>query len=500
MLSEVGNPENKYSISLDKLQDENPMVGYMYKIYWDGISLESYPAQFGKIYRVEPVLLSTHENTKENSESELTKLEFEVKEVHDSGVTLAEVGNKDNLYNISFKDLKDDKPVVGDRYMITWSGMSTKSYPAQFIDIKDVEKWMKKGEGQDEINKEELKKAISEADNTTTMNGSFTKESVKAFEDAKATAKEVEANDKASQEEVDAAAKKLNDAITGLTFEIDKNREMSKIYEVIEIDDKEKQVILKEKDSELTYMLNIKELNDKDVKVGDRYEIKTNGIILPSNPAQFGKVLDVAKIEYNKTVDKSDLNKTIMDADKIIFGDASYKEETVDNFHKAEDQAKKVYENKEASQKEVDEANKNLKDAIKNLAEKDGVIRKKFVLKEIKDKGGKVAVLQSVDYPDKEFTVSLDALNDKNPQVNDYYMVTIEMVDPEAEPFEMREITKIEKIMEEEKAAKKEEKKVEAPKADKKVGFGNPKTGITPVAPLIGVIAGAAALLKKKFN
>lgn len=54
-LAEVGNPDNKYVIKLDMLLDEYAGVGDIYKIYWDGISLKSYPAQFGKIYRVEKV-------------------------------------------------------------------------------------------------------------------------------------------------------------------------------------------------------------------------------------------------------------------------------------------------------------------------------------------------------------------------------------------------------------------------------------------------------------
>lgn len=490
LISEVGNPDNKYTISYDQLRDKDIKKGDKYKIYWNGVVLESYPAQFGEIYRVEKLGQS------EDDDKQTTKLEFEVVEKHQEGVTLAEVGNKDNIYSISFEDLKDKNPKIGDRYMITWSGNSTRSYPAQFIAIVNVEKWMKKDNNQSEVNKDDLKKAIDEADKTSVVNASFSKESIAAFKDSTTKAKEVYGNENSSQEEVDKAEKNLKEAISDITFVIDKNIETTKVYEIVEItgEGEDKYAILAEKDNkDSRYQVPLKELKDADAKVGDTYEIKTDGIILPSEPAQFGKVLDVAKIEYNKTVDKSELNKTIMDADKILFGDASYKEETVDNFHKANNQAKKVYENKEASQKEVDEANKNLKNAIENLAEKDGVIKKKFVLKEIIKKGGKEAVLQSVDYPDKEFTVSLDALNEKNPKVNDYYMVTIEKVDPKAEPFEMREITKIEKIME-------EEKKVEAPKADKKVGFGNPKTGITSVAPLVGVIAGAAALLKKKFD
>lgn len=62
-LAEVGNPDNKYVIKLDMLLDEYAGVGDLYKIYWDGISLKSYPAQFGKIYRVEKVKLNHYDDS-----------------------------------------------------------------------------------------------------------------------------------------------------------------------------------------------------------------------------------------------------------------------------------------------------------------------------------------------------------------------------------------------------------------------------------------------------
>ena len=62
-LAEVGNPDNKYVIKLDMLLDKYAGVGDIYKIYWDGISLKSYPAQFGKIYRVEKVKLTHYDDS-----------------------------------------------------------------------------------------------------------------------------------------------------------------------------------------------------------------------------------------------------------------------------------------------------------------------------------------------------------------------------------------------------------------------------------------------------
>lgn len=299
ILYEASNEKNLYTLGLDQLRDEDVKVGNKYKIYSDGITLESYPAQFGKIYRVEKI--SMDETSEENTEK--TKLEFEVIEKSESGATLAEVGNKDNQYNISFEDLKDKNPQIGDRYMITWSGMSTKSYPAQFIDVMEVEKAMKKDKNKS-VNKDELKKAIEKADKTSVVNASFSEKSIKAFKDAHAKAKEVYEKENPSQEEVDKATKELLAAIDGLEFVIDKNMETTQIYEVLEIngDGEDKYAILAEKDNkDSRYQVPLKELKDPDAKVGDIYEIKTDGIILPSEPAQFGKVLDVKKIENKKS-------------------------------------------------------------------------------------------------------------------------------------------------------------------------------------------------------
>lgn len=63
ILAEVGNPDNKYAINLENLLDKYPGIGDIYKIYWDGVALKSYPAQFGKIYRVEKVKLDHYDES-----------------------------------------------------------------------------------------------------------------------------------------------------------------------------------------------------------------------------------------------------------------------------------------------------------------------------------------------------------------------------------------------------------------------------------------------------
>lgn len=353
-LADMDNPESKYMASFDDLRDEDVKVGDIYTLFWDGMVMESYPAQFGRIYRVEKA-----EVNYERDKSKKTQMEFEVVEKNEGGVTLAEVGNKDNLYSISLKDLKDDKPEIGDRYMITWNGISLKSYPAQFGEIYSVEKRMRK---------------------------------------------------------------------------------------------------------------------------------------------------DSAKL-----VSKDKLGEAIKKAEGIVLGDNTYTKESVDVYKKAYDEAKKVNDNADADQTLVNKATDDLLAAIDNLSQKEGVIKKEFKISQFIEKGGKNVELQSVDYPDKKFTLNFESLNDKDAKVGDRYIVTISKIDPKASPFEMGEITKIEKVVatnEDKKSdsdVKKDDKKDQvvdkkdnAPKENKQTMFGNPKTGVGSVAPLLGVIAGASALLKKE--
>ena len=135
IVSEVGNENNKYSIFSDNLRDDNPKVGDQYTIYWDGITLESYPAQFGKIFRVEK-LVKDNKNQK--------SLEFEIDEIvinkDNKTAIVFEKGNKTNVFSIDTEDLKDENAEAGDRYEITWNGITTKSIPAQFGEIYAVKK------------------------------------------------------------------------------------------------------------------------------------------------------------------------------------------------------------------------------------------------------------------------------------------------------------------------------------------------------------------------
>lgn len=408
IIAEIANDKNLYSLSSDDLRDENVKVGDKYRIYWDGITLESYPAQFGTIYRVEKL------DKEENEEK--TTLEFEISEIDKENkvATIFEVGNKSNLFSIEVKDLKDDSAKIGNRYKITWDGTATKSIPAQFGKIFEVTK----------------------------------------------------------------------------TFDSVKENIVTREFELVDITDSKDYKDANLKDIKATgniYLLSLKELDDDNPQIGDRYLITFNDIY----DKTFDNIQKIEKLKKKETkTNLEELNKAIEKANNILIGDGSYTKKSVERFQNAFENAKALVKKSDLSQEEIDKATKELNDSISGLKEKSGVITREFVLSEIFDKSGKKARLRDIEYKDKEFTTNFESLGDKNAKVGDHFMVTIGKVDPDEVPYQMGQITKIEK-----KVIKKE---VKNKKAKKLIGFGNPKTGIFPVAPLVLVMAGAGLALKKK--
>ena len=408
IIAEIANDKNLYSLSSDDLRDENVKVGDKYRIYWDGITLESYPAQFGTIYRVDKL------NEEENEEK--TTLEFEISEIdkENKAATIFEVGNKSNLFSIEVKDLKDDSAKIGNRYKITWDGTATKSIPAQFGKIFEVTK----------------------------------------------------------------------------TFDSVKENIVTREFELVDITDSKDYKDANLKDIKATgniYLLSLKELDDDNPQIGDRYLITFNDIY----DKTFDNIQKIEKLKKKETkTNLEELNKAIEKANNILIGDGSYTKKSVERFQNAFENAKALVKKSDLSQEEIDKATKELNDSISGLKEKSGVITREFVLSEIFDKSGKKARLRDIEYKDKEFTTNFESLGDKNAKVGDHFMVTIGKVDPDEVPYQMGQITKIEK-----KVIKKE---VKNKKAKKLIGFGNPKTGIFPVAPLVLVMAGAGLALKKK--
>ena len=129
---EIGNKENVYSISFDDLRDEAPQVGDKYKIYWDGIVMESYPGQFGEIYRVEKLNQVLKNNIVTN--------EFEIVQIIEGEKLVLKDTKSGKSYEESIDILEDTNPKVGDRYLISYN----EDENGKIGKIEKIEKWMKK--------------------------------------------------------------------------------------------------------------------------------------------------------------------------------------------------------------------------------------------------------------------------------------------------------------------------------------------------------------------
>ena len=139
-VEKIGSESEKYVVE-KKYFDEDLKVGDKYKITHNDIVMNSYPAQYNKIFDVEKI----EEAVKETAS--ITNI-YKVKEVNENGVTLAYYSKEDgselmedssDLYMVEKKEFKDDVK-VGDKYKITHSDEILTSEPAQFAKITKIEK------------------------------------------------------------------------------------------------------------------------------------------------------------------------------------------------------------------------------------------------------------------------------------------------------------------------------------------------------------------------
>ena len=139
-VEKIGSESEKYMVE-KKFFDDDVKVGDKYKITHNDIVMNSYPAQFNKIFDVEKI----EEAIKETAS--ITNI-YKVKEVNENGITLAYYSKEDgselmedssDLYMVEKKEFKDDVK-VGDKYKITHSDEILTSEPAQFAKITKIEK------------------------------------------------------------------------------------------------------------------------------------------------------------------------------------------------------------------------------------------------------------------------------------------------------------------------------------------------------------------------
>ena len=111
-----------------EFKDIDLVEGKEVKIVANDVLFASYPAKFSKIHSISEV----------KADEEKVVRDFVVKEINEEGVTLYEVGNESNLYNVPKSEFKDMKIEKGKVFTITSDNISLKSYPAQFGKIFSI--------------------------------------------------------------------------------------------------------------------------------------------------------------------------------------------------------------------------------------------------------------------------------------------------------------------------------------------------------------------------
>ena len=481
-IAEVGNENNKYSIDSDNLRDENPQKGDKYTIYWDGVTLESYPAQFGKIFRVEKL-------AKKDQES----LEFEIDEIviekDNKSAIVFESANKTNVFSIDLEDLKDENAKAGDRYEITWNGIATKSLPAQFGEIYDVKKTFD--------NKKELKETA-----------------------------EFELVDITDSKEGKDANLKKSDSFGGIS------------------------------------LVMLSELEDDKAQIGDKYLITYTkdplghiGVIENVEKVKNEDDTDVKFDELKKTVDQA--GSIVLGDGTFTRESADRFQKAFENAKEILDKADASQEEVDKAAKELREATDGLSEKrgvitrqfiLTEIFEKGGKKARltdsenkdvEFTIdfESLDDPNAKVGdiynvTMENVDPNESPYQMGkvtkiekvpnygrlIDAIEKAKKAYDKNKTYTKESLAAYNKAFETAQdmiaknsldspenvdkaASELEKAAEGLKEVKKEADKKDDAKEKKKaktVKGWNPKTGITPVAPLLGIIAGAGYLLKKK--
>ncbi|WP_106459923.1 hypothetical protein [Anaerococcus sp. Marseille-P3915] len=303
-LYKKSNPDDLYNVPKSEFKNIDLVEGKEVEITADDILTASDPAKFIKIHQIKEV----------KSEEEKIVKDYVVKEIHEEGVDLYELGNEANVYNVPKKEFKDMKLEKGKVFTITTNDVVMTSNPAQFGKIYSI------------VEKEQAKKMTKEYV-VEKINGDF----VTVYEKGNK-------EDKYNLNKKDFG--KVNPEV-GKTYKIETSEEIltsnpaqfAAVYKVEEVKEKQKKEEKKEKAKEtmLTdtfviekideegvtvarksnkedkYLVPKKEFGKSELKVGKVYKITTDDVILTSYPAQFGKIFKIEEVEAkdNKKEDKN---------------------------------------------------------------------------------------------------------------------------------------------------------------------------------------------------
>lgn len=303
-LYKKSNPDDLYNVPKSEFKNIDLVEGKEVEITADDILTASDPAKFIKIHQIKEV----------KSEEEKIVKDYVVKEIHEEGVDLYELGNEANVYNVPKKEFKDMKLEKGKVFTITTNDVVMTSNPAQFgkiysiVEKEQAKKMTKeyvvekvsgdyvtvyeKGNKEDKynLNKKDFGKVNPEVGKTYKIE---TSEEILTSDPAQFAAvyKVEEVKEKQKKEE---KKEKAKETMLTDTF-------------VIEKIDEEGVTVARKSNKEDKYLVPKKEFGKSELKVGKVYKITTDDVILTSYPAQFGKIFKIEEVEAkdNKKEDKN---------------------------------------------------------------------------------------------------------------------------------------------------------------------------------------------------
>ena len=319
------NPDDLYNVPKKEFKNIDLVEGKEVEIVADDVLYASYPAKFTKIHKISEV----------KPKEEKVVRDFVVKEINEEGVTLYEVGNESNLYNVPKSEFKDMKVEKGKVFTITSDNISLKSYPAQFGKIFSIvekeipaktmvksyvvekvaddmvtvyEKDMK--ESKYNIPKKDFGKAnpkvgetykIETSEEILTSDPAQFAKVIKAELEKEAPKKAEKPADKKKPAEKAKENKKENKK--------ESEKTLSDIF-VVEKIDEEGVTVYRKSNKEDKYLVPKKDFGKLTIKEGKEYKIFTNDVVLTSYPAQFGKIIKIEEVMAGKNKQSAKNPKT----------------------------------------------------------------------------------------------------------------------------------------------------------------------------------------------
>lgn len=312
----------------------------------------------------------------------------------------------------------------------------------------------------------------------------------------------------------------------------DKKVEEEKITEKYQVEEVNEggYIITKEGDSLDRYMVSKKEVNNMDLKVGDKIEITHDDIILTSEPAQFGKIFDAKKVEEKSSADdikkenritKTYLVEEVSEGGYIISEEKNRSDKYMLSKKDANNMDLKVGDKIEITHDDIILTSdpgqfgkifdvKKLEKKPSSDDKKEEKITEHFVIEKVEEEG---YVVSQIGNSDNKYMISkMDAKN-MDLKVGDKIDITHNGLATKSYPGQFMKIFDIVKVQEEKtpeknnkenpkdkkkaKEAKENNKKQSAINTKDKNAATNPKTGVLSSIGLVSLTAIAGALIKK---